>query len=182
MKSGKLITLTLAGISLALTGCRRGSSFAPHQSEIIPPADLPQEMRSSLPVYSADQVGALTNPPLNAYDPSLGYFHQSCNAWYPLPYGHYDTRWGYYRCGNWYRSHFTNRNYYPGYNGATDRNRLPVAPSSGESSDLADSTPTAGAPNHIGIPSTSAESVRSNLSSRGGFGSTGRRSSFFSGT
>lgn len=184
MKSGKLITLTLAGISLALTGCRRATPFGPHGTEILPPGDLSQEMRSSLPAFAAEQSGALANPPLNAYDPHLGYFHSSCNAWFPYPYGHYDSRWGYYRCGKWYRSH--KRPFYSsGTHTTTGRNQglqplsSPGTAATAASDDL-DSSPTAGAPMHAGVPASNAEATRTNSTSRGGFGSTGRRSSFSS--
>lgn len=94
MKSGKLITLTLAGISLALTGCRRSVAPSPHETEILQPGELSSSQRSSLPTYYPDQGGALSDAPHNAYDPRLGYFHRPCNAWYPYPYDHYDSRWG----------------------------------------------------------------------------------------
>jgi hypothetical protein len=182
MRSGKIITLTLAGVGLALTGCRRSTATGLHETEILPPGDLSRELRSSLPAYSPNQGGDDSLTPLNAYDPRLGYFHRPCNAWYPYPYGHHDPRWGYYRCGRWYRSH----THVTGYGGTSGSNvwnpGRPLSPTASNGDDLSGATSTAGAPTHKGISSTEAQSLRSSMTSRGGFGSTGRRSSFFSGS
>lgn len=180
MKSGKLITLTLAGISLALTGCRRSLNPGPHETEILQPGELSSSQRSSLPTYYPDQGGALSDAPHNAYDPRLGYFHRPCNAWYPYPYDHYDSRWGYYRCGRWYPA----RGLQTGHaatSGLNARNPgLPLSPTSPDDPNRPSATP--GAPTNKGIATADADAIRSSATSRGGFGSTGRRTSFFSGS
>lgn len=182
MKSGKLITLTLAGVSLALTGCRRSATTGLHETEVLPPGDLPRDLRSSLPAYSPNPGDDPSAAPLNAYDPHLGYFHRPCNAWYPYPYGHYDSRWGYYRCGRWYRSNPLTTGY-PGSSGANFWNPgRSLSPGTAGGGDLSGEPPTAGAPTHKGIPAAQAQSLRTTVTSRGGFGSTGGRNSFFSGS
>jgi len=181
MKPGRIITLTLAGISLGVTGCRRGSYHGPHGTDILAPGDLPQDLRQTLPAFSAEGPGALANPPHNAYEPHLGYFHRPCEAWFPYPYGHYDPRWGYYRCGRWYSSKDDYHDSRPGHLSRHWRPSGGVSPTDGTPVGAGEAQPS-GAPLHAGVPTAQAEATRSNLTSRGGFGGTGRRSSSFSGT
>jgi hypothetical protein len=192
--------LTLAGVSLGVTGCRREA--APqriHDSAILPPESLNSEMRSSLPAFRSSGDLSREVPPHNAYDPQLGYFHAPCAGWYPYPYDHYDSRWGYYRCGKWSRYHSTQAyhstsSYYrSGYRNGVHPLTTGAVTSSAASDPAtrpgvftppADdySTQPTGAPSHSGVQHSDASRTIASTSSRGGFGSTGRSSSSSSGS
>lgn len=107
MKRSRLIVLTMAGVSLGSTGCRRDasrvSSDQRESTPILNPTALNAQLRQSLPAYQPGVSAAGTQIPHNAYDPSLGYYHQPCSAWFPYPYDYHDARWGWYRCGKWSR-------------------------------------------------------------------------------
>lgn len=188
MKRSNVIILTLAGVGLAATRChRQPTAYTPahvHSTAVLPPSSLSPEMRASLPAFAAGQNVSSQATPHNAYDPQLGYYHQPCSAWFPYPYDHYDSRWGYYRCGRWSRKHSTHAyssssSYYrPGIG---FRPSTPI-PTGGDYT-----TQPAGAPVHTGVPQSQATATRaafssSHASSRGGFGSTGHFSGFFSGS
>jgi hypothetical protein len=198
MKRSRVVMLTLAGVSLGVTGCRREPvAQRIHDTAILPPDSLNPAMRSSLPAFSPGGDISRQVPPHNAYDPQLGYFHAPCAGWYPYPYDHYDSRWGYYRCGKWSRYHSTqayhsSSSYYrSGY-----RNGVHPLPAGAVTSAAASSltsqpgvfTPPmddygrqpAGAPVHSGVQHSDASRTISSTSSRGGFGSTGRSSGYSS--
>ncbi len=191
MKRSRLIVLTMAGVSLGSTGCRRDSSSAssyPRElTPILNPAALNPQLRQSLPAYQPGVSAAGSQIPHNAYDPSLGYYHQPCSAWFPYPYDYHDRRWGWYRCGKWSRHsastpyrHSSGYTYYRPNPQSTSQPDYTQQP--------------AGAPQHEGVPHSAAERVRSQNAgrpwihsdagssavSRGGFGSTGHGSSGFS--
>jgi hypothetical protein len=174
MKRSRVVALTLAGVSLSLTGCRRTTSYRtePHNTPILPPTSLSPTMRGSLPAFVPGQNVSAQNPPLNAYDPELGYYHTPCSGWFPYPYDHYDSRWGYYRCGRWTKTTNSAMN----RNGFSNVGSRPFTSGHTSADDL---TQPAGAPIHGGIPHSQATSTRSSSISRGGFGSTGRSSSSF---
>lgn len=185
MKRSRTIALTLAGISLGLTGCRRNDGPGPGATGgtgVLPLSALPAEMRSRIPSFTPGQNASAENPPLNAYDPYLGYYHQPCSAWFPYPYDHHDSRWGYYRCGKWSK-HSTGHRHVGGggYRSGAGINRTSQADSTGPVStgDGDYTTQPAGAPVHGGVPHAQATATRSGLVSRGGFGSTGKSSSSF---
>jgi hypothetical protein len=185
MKRSRTIALTLAGISLGLTGCRRGEGPG-GGTGVLPLSALPAEMRAKIPSFTPGQNVTAENPPLNAYDPYLGYYHQPCSAWFPYPYDHYDSRWGYYRCGKWSRHASTHR-HGTGYRSGGAGLIRPMAAGSSDgggpvsTGDGDYTTQPAGAPVHAGVPQGQATAARAGLVSRGGFGSTGKSSgSFFS--
>lgn len=205
MKRSKAVMLTLAGVSLGVTGCRREAEpVNVHSTPVLPPEALSPAMRASLPAFVPGQDVSRQIPPHNAYDPQLGYYHQPCSGWFPYPYDHYDSRWGYYRCGRWSRYHSTR--VYPssstwhrtgpvGYGGTvaaglsdgTSNSPTTSAGANGKPGTAAApsgdySTQPAGAPVHTGVPHTQATTTRSAFTSRGGFGSTGRSFGFFSGS
>lgn len=172
MKRSRSVVVTLAGISLSLTGCRRAAE--PAGLGVMKKEALPAEMRDKLPVFYPGQNPSAENPPLNAYDPHLGYYHRPCLAWYPYPYDYYDARWGYYRCGKWSRHAASGG--VRGY-GGIGRGMGSIGSGVGDYT-----TQPVGAPVHEGVSQGQATAKRSALVSRGGFGSTGRSwSSFFSG-
>jgi hypothetical protein len=212
MKRSRVVMLTLAGMSLGVTGCRRAAETVPPgahgDTPVLHPKALNPYMLASLPAFTPGANVSGQTPPHNAYDPQLGYYHQPCQAWFPYPYDHYDSRWGYYRCGRWSRHHST-RLYPIGshfYRPATpvyDTRGVPLPPSAQPSTPVTaamNARPTTnppegsdytrqpdGAPVHTGVPHTHATATRSSLPSssfvsRGGFGSTGRSFGFFSGT
>lgn len=190
--------LTLAGVSLGVTGCRRSHEpdISPvHGTQILRPEALSPDMRASLPVFRPGADVSREIPPHNAYDPQLGYYHAPCAGWFPYPYDHHDSRWGYYRCGRWSRYHSTqayhsSSPYYRGgahpFIGGTHL----AAPSTGTAIKPADFKPPtgdyglqpAGAPVHSGVQHSQATKTITSITSRGGFGSTGRSSGFFSGS
>jgi len=161
-------------------------------------------MRASLPAFVPGHDVSRQIPPHNAYDPQLGYYHQPCAGWFPYPYDHKDSRWGYYRCGRWSLHHSTQA--YPmssiwyrggalGHSGglpmgspistpppATTHAGVTAKPSTSVPgmNDYALQPP--GAPIHNGVPQSQATVTRSAFTNRGGFGSTGHSSGFFSGT
>ncbi|MEQ1750028.1 MAG: hypothetical protein ABL974_11430 [Prosthecobacter sp.] len=180
MKRSRVVALTLAGISLSLTGCRRSTYSASsdvHGTSILPPSGLNPDMRSCLPTFVPGQDVSGQSPPLNAYDPQLGYYHLPCTAWFPYPYDHYDSRWGYYRCGRWSKNRST-VHHSSGYYGGLGR---PFTGTNSMTSSHADGdlAQPPGAPLHSGVPHSQASSTRLGSTSRGGFGSTGRSSSSF---
>ncbi len=177
----------MAGLSLSLTGCHR-SEGPMGDGGILPLSALSGEMRSRIPAYTPGANVSVENPPLNAYDENLGYYHQQCSAWFPYPYDYYDSRWGYYRCGRWSkynsnRTHYTNHRTTTGTssfssgNSTSDPSRSSTSGSVGEADY---SSQPSGAPVHAGVAHSQASSVRASTISRGGFGSTGRASSSFS--
>lgn len=190
--------LTLAGVSLGLTGCRRSQTtdfHLAHGTQILRPEALSPEFRASLPKFFPGTDVSREVPPHNAYDPQLGYYHAPCAGWFPYPYDHHDSRWGYYRCGKWSRHHSTHAYhssspYYRGgvhpFIGGTSL----VAPSTSTTTNPADFKPPAGdysqqpagAPVHSGVQHSQATKTITSITSRGGFGSTGRSSGFSSGT
>ncbi len=184
MKRSRVVALTLAGISLSLTGCNRRNSPPNdiHGNAIIPPSSLSPDMQSALPAFTPGQDVSAQNPPLNAYDPKLGYYHLPCTAWFPYPYDHYDSRWGYYRCGRWSRdrnTHYSSTRYLGGRSsiinrpsGATPDPATPIPTNTPDGSAAAQYA----APMHAGIPHSEASTTRRNSVNRGGFGSTGRSS------
>lgn len=200
MKRSRVVMLTLAGVSLGVTGCRREPApRAATAPAILPPESLTPAMRSTLPVYSSGADVSREVPPHNAYDPRLGYFHAPCAGWYPYPYDHYDSRWGYYRCGKWSRYHSTqayssSSSYYrSGYRSGIHPWPAGEAPS--ETPSKATSRPgeftpptddygrqPSGAPVHAGLQHSEASRAVSSYTSRGGFGSTGHSSSSYSGS
>lgn len=175
MKRSRVVALTLAGISLSLTGCRRSSTGGPsdvHGGTILPPSSLNPNFRSTLPAFLPGQDVSRQSPPLNAYDPQLGYYHLPCSGWFPYPYDHYDSRWGYYRCGRWSKSHSGTHHSSTRF-GNVGRSFTNIPDT--------DAVQPASAPLHAGVPHSQASSTRLGSVSRGGFGSTGRSSfSFFS--
>lgn len=182
MKRSRVVALTLAGISLSLTGCRRHSSSdaaSVHGGSILPPTALSPNFRATLPAFIPGQDVSRQSPPLNAYDPQLGYYHQSCSAWFPYPYNHYDARWGYYRCGRWSKNTSSTHHSSSRFGGvARSLTGSSTGPLSTPDSDVVQ---PAGAPLHSGVPHSQASVTRAGSISRGGFGSTGRSSfSFFS--
>lgn len=188
MKRSNIIILTLAGVGLGVTGYNRMTEpVNVHSTAILPPDALSPAMRASLPVFVASSDVSHQNPPHNAYDPQLGYYHQPCSAWFPYPYDHYDQRWGYYRCGTWSRYHSTQA-----YSSSSSyyRSGLHGFGSAGGSSTPSTPPPVnndytrqpTGAPVHAGVPQNQATMTRSAFTSRGGFGSTGHFSGFFSGS
>ena len=182
MKRSRTIALTLAGISLGLTGCRRGE-VPPNGMGVLPLSALSPMMRAKIPAFTPGQNVTAQNPPLNAYDPNLGYYHLPCTAWFPYPYDHYDSRWGYYRCGKWSRHGSTSRYHGNGFRTGAGIGRSVVGDGGGgvSTGDGDYTTQPAGAPVHAGVPHAQATATRAGLVSRGGFGSTGRSSfSFFS--
>ncbi len=179
MKRSRVVALTLAGVSLSLTGCRRSSTGGPsdvHGGTILPPSALNPSFRSTLPAFLPGQDVSRQSPPLNAYDPQLGYYHLPCSAWFPYPYDHYDSRWGYYRCGRWSKNSSTHRS--SSHYGNVGRSLTGSSTSSMSNYDT-DSVQPAGAPLHSGVHHSMASSTRTGSISRGGFGSTGRSSSSF---
>jgi hypothetical protein len=114
MKRSSWIAVSLATASLAMTGC--GRKPPSNHSQIIPLDQLPQNVRATIPNYTPSSDVSSSDAPLNAYDPDLGYFHKPCSQWYPYPYDYYDSRWGYYRCGQWSRYNST-RSHYHSQNG-----------------------------------------------------------------
>jgi len=200
MKRSQIVMLTLAGVSLGTTGCRRSSESEPvhlHGSAILRPDALNPALRANLPVFRPGTDMSREIPPHNAYDPQLGYYHEPCAGWFPYPYDHYDSRWGYYRCGRWSRQHSTHM--YPAtspYFRAATHALAPgpsitaPAPPMGSSTKPPSSTPMAsdytqqpsGAPVHAGVPHSQATRTLSAFTNRGGFGSTGRATGFFSGS
>jgi hypothetical protein len=185
MKRSKVIMLTLAGVSLGVTGCRRAPTPEPvpvHSTAVLPPGALSPELRASLPAFVAGEDVSRQSPPHNAYDPHLGYYHQPCAGWFPYPYDYYDSNWGYYRCGRWSRYHSTRR--YP-FNSTYYRSGpySTTTTSSAAPSTLSDyTTQPPGAPTHTGVPQSQAGVTRSAFTSRGGFGRTGFFSGMFSGS
>lgn len=187
MKRSKVIMLTLAGVSLSVTGCRRTPSYQPvdvHSTQVLPPESLSPEMRASLPAFVAGEDVSRQSPPHNAYDPQLGYYHQPCNGWFPYPYDHYDPSWGYYRCGRWSRYHSTRA-----YPSSSTYFRMGPYTSFGSghpstsATGLSDyTTQPAGAPTHSGVAHSQAGTTRSAFTSRSGFGKTGSFSGWFSGS
>ncbi|WP_395751647.1 hypothetical protein [Prosthecobacter sp.] len=209
MKRSNVIILTLAGVSLAATRCHRTPAAGPvnvHSTAVLPPGSLSPAMRATLPAFAAGYDTSYQSPPHNAYDPQLGYYHQPCSGWFPYPYDHYDSRWGYYRCGRWSRYHSTQA-----YSSSSSYYRSgPIF--SGTSAPLNSSQPTStarpgtappalqdyalqpsGAPVHNGVPQSQATATRaafapsssshgSSYTSRGGFGHTGYSSGHFSGS
>ena len=196
MKRSKIVVLTLAGVSLGITGCRREP--APpgvHRTTILPPEALSPDMRASLPVFSPGSDVSREIPPHNAYDPQLGYYHAPCAGWFPYPYDHHDSRWGYYRCGKWSRYHSTHAYHSssPYYRGGMHAFGSPAAlipPTPGTPANAAHFKPPAGdyqaqpagAPVHQGVQHSQATRTITSIANRGGFGSTGRSSGFFSGS
>jgi hypothetical protein len=193
MKRSKVVMLTLAGVSLSVTGCHREPERVNlHSTPVLPPESLSPAARASLPVYRPGSDVSRTLPPHNAYDPQLGYYHEPCAAWFPYPYDHYDSRWGYYRCGRWSRYHSTQAYspssiYFRGGNslfgssmplgGGTGARPDPNVPRSGDYG-----LQPSGAPIHNGVQHGNATRTISSVTSRGGFGTTGRSSGFFSGS
>lgn len=206
MKRSKVVMLTLAGVGLGVTGCRREpQEVNVHSTAVLPPEALSPAMRASLPAFVPGQDVTRQIPPHNAYDPKLGYYHQPCSGWFPYPYDHYDSRWGYYRCGRWSRYHSTQAYpsssiwYRAGSHGfgsvipmGSPSSTVPSPASTNTGISAKPSTPASptgdyalqpsGAPIHNGVPHSQATATRSAFTSRGGFGSTGRSSSFFSGS
>lgn len=179
--------LTLASVSLSVTGCRRTPAYQPvdvHSTQVLPPEALSPEMRASLPAFVAGEDVSRQSPPHNAYDPQLGYYHQPCNGWFPYPYDHYDPSWGYYRCGRWSRYHSTrvyplSSTYYRVGPYSAYPSGRPATPGAA----LNDyTTQPAGAPTHSGVPHSQAGTTRSAFTTRGGFGKTGSFSGWFSGS
>lgn len=191
MKRSNVIILTLAGVGLAATRCHRApASHTPayvHSTAVLPPSALTPDMRASLPAFVAGQDVSRQATPHNAYDPQLGYYHQPCSAWFPYPYDHYDSRWGYYRCGRWSRYHSTHA-----YSSSSTYYRpgRPSTPSTPAPASGDYAIQPAGAPIHNGVPQHQATATRaafassahSSSTSRAGFGSTGHFSGFFSGS
>ena len=187
MKRSKVIMLTLAGVSLGVTGCRRAPTPAPvpvHSLPVLPPGALSPELRASLPAFAVGEDVSRQSPPHNAYDQHLGYYHLPCAAWFPYPYDYYDSRWGYFRCGLWSRYHSTR--VYP-----SSSLFYRVGPHSGYGTTTPGTSPSAlsdyttqpsGAPIHIGVQQSQATTTRSAFTSRGGFGRTGFFSGMFSGS
>jgi hypothetical protein len=175
MKRSRLVLLTLAGVSLSVTGCGRKSEVARnvHGTAVMPPAELPPQERAALPIYSAGKNPSLERPPNNAYDPQLGYFHLSCQGWFPYPYDHYDSRYGYYRCGRWHRTNQGRSHYHHSSGGSSGGSSRPL--SGGSTVPEYSSQPT-GAPVHGGVNHSSASHTKSAFTSRGGFGSSGSSS------
>jgi hypothetical protein len=118
MKRSKIVLVSLTTVSLSLTGCRRSSGPASGDLGILPPEQLSDALRKSLPTYEAGENVSGEQPPLNAYDPLLGYYHSSCSEWHPYPYDYYDSRWGYFRCGKWSR-YDSGRQHYHSSSGLT---------------------------------------------------------------
>jgi hypothetical protein len=163
MKRSRIVILTLAGVSLGLTGCRR----PPAIRGILPPDQLPPAFRASLPIgYVPGSDVSAAEPPHNAYDPRLGYYHEPCRAWFPYPYNHHDSRWGYYRCGRWSRSSRV-------WSRPIGSSRFVNPPVE----DLYSPQPP-GAPQHAGVAHADATRTLSGSTHRGGFGGTGRSFGF----
>ena len=175
MKRSRIVVLTLAGLSLGTTGCNRPSGGIPG---ILPPDRLSPSVRASLPAYRPGADVSADRPPPNAYDPRLGYFHQPCNAWFPYPYDHYDSRWGYYRCGRWSRHSrpFVSTPFVraPTFGPGLTSPSTPVA----DPTDYAQQPP--GAPIHSGVAHGDATKTAASTTHRGGFGGTGRSTGFSS--
>lgn len=171
MKRSQIVILTMAGVSLGLTGCRRQSALG----SIIPPEQLPPALRATLPTgYVPGSDISAGRPPHNAYDARLGYYHEPCNAWFPYPYNHHDPRWGYYRCGRWSsrtRTYTRPIGLYPGIPGGGS-----VASAPQPSEDFGPQP--ANAPIHSGIAHADATKAASGTTHRGGFGGTGRSVGF----
>jgi hypothetical protein len=153
---------------------------------VLPLSALPAAMRATIPAFTPGQNVTAQNPPLNAYDPQLGYYHLPCTAWFPYPYDYYDSRWGYYRCGKWSR-HRSSGPYGTGYRTGSRVGRgVAGGPNGGGVSTGDDdyATQPAGAPVHSGVPHAMATATRAGLVSRGGFGGTGKSSfsRYFSGS
>jgi hypothetical protein len=187
MKRSKVIMLTLAGVGLGVTGCRRAPAPEPvpvHSTAVLPPGALSPELRATLPAFAAGEDVSRQAPPHNAYDPHLGYYHQPCSAWFPFPYDYYDSRWGYYRCGRWSRYHSTR--VYPSsssyYRVGPHSSFTTSHPSTPEPAMDDYTKQPSGAPIHTGVPQTQATMTRSAFTSRGGFGRTGFFSGMFSGS
>ena len=192
MKRSNAIILTLAGVSLGVMGYQHWSQAEPstsHSTAVLPPEKLDPAMRASLPPFVPGEDVSNQTPPHNAYDPDLGYYHEPCKAWFPYPYDHYDTQWGYYRCGQWSRYHSTHvypvgSPFYRPFGG------MGMANMSSFGADSPTSVPPgkdyssqpAGAPVHTGVPHSQASVTRSAFTTRGGFGKTGSFSGFFSGS
>jgi hypothetical protein len=153
MKRSRRILLTLTGISLGVTGCRREPPPLLNTG-VLPPERLSNSEQEALPAFRSDHLPDFARPPINAYDPALGYYHAECQAWFPYPYNHYQNGWGYYRCGHWFAQR-----------GSTLVSGIRFSPGEG-----AISPPPAGAPLHRGIPHQDALAVRSGETRRGGFG------------
>jgi hypothetical protein len=211
MKRSKVVMLTLAGVSLGVTGCRRTPEpVNVHSSAVLPPGALTPAMRASLPAFVAGRDTSYQSPPHNAYDPQLGYYHQPCTGWFPYPYDHYDSRWGYYRCGRWSRYHSTSAygsssSYYrpgPMPSGTAAPQSPPPSQASSTTtpppSTSKPSTPApalhdyalqpAGAPIHNGVPQSQATATRSAFASSSSSSHSGTssrsgfgRTGFFSG-
>jgi hypothetical protein len=191
MKRSRVVMLTLAGASLGFTGCRREPPPGVHSTTILPPEALSPAMRASLPAFRPGSDVSREIPPHNAYDAHLGYYHAPCAGWFPYPYDHFDSRWGYYRCGRWSRYHSTQAYHSssPYYRGGAHGFGL-ATPIGGTTTQPADFKPPAGdyglqpsgAPVHNGVQHNQATKTISSITSRGGFGSTGRSSGFFSGS
>lgn len=162
MKRSRIVLLTLAGVSLGFTGCRR----SPGAGGILSPDQLPPAFRASLPNgYVPGTDVSAGEPPHNAYDPRLGYFHEPCQAWYPYPYNHHDLRWGYYRCGRWF--------------GSSRVWSRPVGFSRTSGAPVEDYSPQPpGAPQHAGLAHSDASRSLAGSTHRGGFGGTGRSFGF----
>lgn len=175
MKRSRLVLLTLAGVSLGVTGCGRKSSSADgvHGTAIVPPSSLSPQERAALPTFSPGSNLSAERPPNNAYDPQLGYYHQSCQGWFPYPYDHYDARYGYYRCGRWSRTNHSRTHYYHRTGGSTFG--VSRALTGGTSVADYDAQPV-GAPVHGGVNHSQATTTKSAFTSRGGFGSSGKSS------
>ncbi len=173
MKRSQIVVLTLAGVGLGLTGCRRQTLHTAGRG-ILPPDQLPPAMRASLPSYypSGGDLSS-TQPPHNAYDARLGYFHAPCHAWFPYPYNHHDPRWGYYRCGRWSRE-FRHFAYTPGLRLGSP-GALPIRSPLPASEDFGPQPP--GAPIHSGVAHADATKTVAGTTHRGGFGGTGHASS-----
>jgi hypothetical protein len=191
MKRSKVVVLTLASMSLGVTGCRREPDpVHVHNTAVIPPDALNPALRASLPAFVAGQDVSRQMPPHNAYDPQLGYYHQPCSAWFPYPYDYYDARWGYYRCGRWSRYHSTQAYassspyYRGGMNGFGTSSSTPYTSKPSTPPPVANdyAVQPAGAPVHTGVPQSHATTTRSAFTSRGGFGHTGFFSGWFSGS
>jgi hypothetical protein len=174
MKRSQIVMLTLAGVSLGLTGCRRQPPMSAGRG-ILPPDQLPPAMRASLPSYYAPGADlSNSQPPHNAYDPRLGYYHEPCRAWFPYPYNHHDPRWGYYRCGRWSRQ---SRTY---FHTTGFRPNVPGAGSYSPAEDFGPQPP--GAPVHSGVAHADATKAASGSTHRGGFGGTGHSTGFHTGS
>jgi hypothetical protein len=110
MKRSKSVWVSICSMSLLLTGC--GGHPPGSGAAIVPPSELPAEMRAAIPNYIVGENPSGEKPPLNAYSENLGYYHQECSQWFPFPFDYYDTRWGYYRNGKWSRYNSTRSHYH----------------------------------------------------------------------